>query len=136
MGFVVLSACHPAAPDGLIGLWSVEFKGGDGVAYSGTLEVTESTGAGLYKGSLEMQFKANDGNVEYSAVHEDAWITVDGSTVTVNCTKPVVLTEDTEYIPDNFFLTRLSQNVLKGYEKDIKSIGGRVTLTKVRGLHT
>lgn len=128
---LVLEACHRqvAVDASLMGHWSVQYHGGDGIAYSGVLDVARSTGAGLYSGTLQLGFRGPR-RLADTLVMEDAQITVQGSQVTVNCTKPVVLTEDSEYVPDNFVLRRLRQNVLKGYERDILSINGTVILTK------
>ena len=135
----VLAACHPSADhsaasspsplaDGLMGAWAVQFRGGDGITYSGTLEVSKRTGEGAYRGDLLLRFKLDDSG--YSEVEEDARITVEDGRIIVICAKPVVLTEDTEYVPDNFLLARVSQNVLKGYEKDVISVGDNATMIR------
>jgi hypothetical protein len=135
-GLAALAGCSVAEPqstadagdaDGMLGNWAVDLRGGDSITYTGTLEVLKSTGPGSYRGNLRLEFTANDG--EQEAVEEDAYISVHGSQVAVTCRKPVVVTENGEYIPDNFYLTRHG-SVMTGVEKDILSIGGTVTVTR------
>lgn len=136
LGLAGLSACGnraapaaAAAAEGLAGSsWSVDLRGRDGITYSGTMEVIRSLGAGAYRGYLKIGFEDPDG--VYEAVQEDATITEEGDHIIVISSKPVVLTENGEYVPDNFYLKRQGSNVLQGYEKDVLSIGGTVTLTK------
>jgi hypothetical protein len=113
-----------------MGPWNVLLLGGDGITYEGTLNVAERTGEGLYKGELLMQFSSAAGN-RTSTVEEDAEISVFGDTIMVICKKPVVVTEDADYLPDNFLVTRSGPGELKGIEKDVESIGGTVTMTKI-----
>jgi hypothetical protein len=138
-----LAACDPASPsvsaassqavtsgpDGMMGQWSVEILGFDGLTYSGVLDVTQRTGDGLYKGDLALQFQQQSGG-QSSEVEQDARVTVDGNTVIVICTRAVVVTEDADYTADNFLLMRSGPNLLKGYDKDTHSIVGNVTMTK------
>jgi hypothetical protein len=112
-----------------MGPWDVRLLGGDGITYLGTLNVAERTGDGVYKGDLLMQFSAAGNRT--STVEEDAEITVNGDTIMVICRKPVVVTEDADYLPDNFLVTRSGPGELKGIEKDVEAIGGTVTMTKI-----
>jgi hypothetical protein len=137
----LLAACSPAEPnapaaqsdpDGMLGAWSVEFRGGDGVAYVGTLDVLNRTGPGTYRGDLKLGYTDSTGADK--GVEEDASIEVHGNHVAVTCSKPVVLTEDSDYVPDNFYLTRQGRSMLKGYEKDVAKIDGTVTLTRQAGV--
>lgn len=132
-GLVMLSAVHRAAPavatDWLNGSsWAVDLRGRDGITYTGTMEVNRSVGAGAYRGYLKIGFEDPAGH--YEAVQEDALITVEGNHVTVLSSRPVVITENGEYVPDNFYLTRQGGTVLQGIEKDVLQVGGTVTLTR------
>jgi hypothetical protein len=136
-GLAALAACgqveldaasEPPDTDGMLGTWAVDFRAGDGVTYLGTLDVLKSTGPGSYRGNLRFEFTSERGDDE--AVEEDAYISVQGRQVAVNCRKPVVVTENGDYVPDNFYLTRQGGNVMKGIEKDILAVGGTATFTK------
>lgn len=111
----------------MMGEWLVDYVSSTGYTANGTLRVTQSLGGGGFRGVLVLGY-VNGG--ESKQVQQDAVITVQGSTVTLNASNPVYLKGNGRYNPDNYTLTIGSNNLLRGENSDSKGAGGAVVVSR------
>lgn len=110
------------------GDWLVDYVSPTGYTANGSLRVTRSTGNGSYRGVLVLAFVNSEGQAK--RVQQDATITVQGNTVTVNGSNPVYLQGTGVYNADNYTLTISSSNLLRGNNSDAKGVGGAVVISR------
>ncbi|WP_411884668.1 DUF4189 domain-containing protein [Polaromonas sp. YR568] len=111
----------------MMGEWLVDYVSSTGYTANGTLRVTQSLGGGGFRGVLVLAF-VNGG--ESKQVQQDAAITVQGNTVTLNASNPVYLKGKGNYNADNFTLAIGSNNLLRGENADAKGAGGAVVVSR------
>jgi hypothetical protein len=111
----------------MMGEWLVDYVSTTGYTANGTLRVTQSLGGGGFRGVLVLGF-VNGG--ESKQVQQDAIITVQGNTVTLNASNPVYLKGNGRYNADNYTLTIGSNNLLRGENSDAKGAGGAVVVSR------
>ena len=112
----------------MLGEWLVDYVSPTGYTANGSLRVTQSTGNGSYRGVLVLAFVNTEGTAK--RVQQDASITVQGNTVTVNGSNPVYLQGTGIYNADNYTLTIGSNNLLRGNNSDAKGVGGAVVISR------
>ena len=117
-----------AAGFAMLGEWLVDYVSPTGYTANGSLRVTQSTGNGSYRGVLVLAFVNTEGTAK--RVQQDASITVQGNTVTVNGSNPVYLQGTGIYNADNYTLTIGSNNLLRGNNSDAKGVGGAVVISR------
>lgn len=119
----------PANPEFQIqGSWHVEYLGSDGLDYSGTLQVNEKTGTGIYAGLMVLSFTNIRGRPE--KVQQDARITVRENTVIVQGSNPIYLLGSGSYDADTLTLRITGPDVLEGKGDDVDGPGGPVIITR------
>lgn len=111
----------------MMGEWLVDYVSTSGYTANGTLRVTQSLGGGGFRGVLVLGY-VNGG--EAKQVQQDAVITVQGNTVTLNASNPVYLKGNGNYSADNFTMTIGSNNLLRGQNADAKGAGGAVVVSR------
>ena len=112
----------------ILGEWLVDYVSPTGYTANGSLRVTQSTGNGSYRGVLVLAFVNTEGTAK--RVQQDASITVQGNTVTVNGSNPVYLQGTGIYNADNYTLTIASPNLMRGNNSDAKGVGGAVVISR------
>lgn len=113
----------------MLGEWEVDYATTEGDIANGTLRVNKRVGNGVFGGVLVLSTEIDGQTIRNQ---QDALITVEGKTVTVNCSNPVYLVggDGYHYEPDNYTLTIANNNVLKGINKDSAGAGGIIVLIK------
>lgn len=121
---------HKAAAAGfpMLGEWLVDYVSPTGYTANGSLRVSESLGNGGFRGVLVLAFVSSSG--ESKRVQQDATITVQGDSVTVNGSNPVYLLGSGIYNADNYTLAIASSNLMRGKNSDTKGVGGAVVLSR------
>ncbi|CAN7358843.1 DUF4189 domain-containing protein [Polaromonas sp. LjRoot131] len=112
----------------MMGEWLVDYVSPTGYTANGSLRVSQNLGGGSYRGVLVLGFTNTEG--ESKRVQQDAIITVQGDSVTVNASNPVYLLGTGKYNADNYFLTVSSANLLRGKNSDTKGVGGAVVISR------
>lgn len=113
----------------MLGEWEVDYASTEGDTSNGTLRVNKRVGSGVFRGDLVLSTEIDGQKIQNQ---QDALITVEGKTVTINCSNPVYLVggDGYHYEPDNYTLTVANNNVLKGINKDSVGTGGIIVLIK------
>lgn len=111
----------------MMGEWLVDYVSSTGYTANGTLRVTQSLGGGGFRGVLVLAYVSGG---ESKQVQQDAIITVQGNTVTLNASNPVYLKGNGRYNADNYTLTIGSNNLLRGENADAKGAGGAVVVSR------
>lgn len=112
----------------MMGEWLVDYVSSTGYTANGTLRVRENLGNGSFRGVLVLGFTNSEGQAK--RVQQDAMITVQGDTVTLNGSNPVYLLGTGKYNADNYTLNIGSQNLLRGQNSDAKGAGGAVVISR------
>ena len=111
----------------MLGEWGVDYTTARGYSANGVLRVNNAVGNGVFRGVLVLTYTFNG---EAKRIQEDALITVQAETITINGSNPVFLVGTGSYNPDNYTTTIVSNNVLKGVNKDNAGAGGIIVLIK------
>lgn len=111
----------------MLGEWLVDYVSDTGYTANGSLRVTESFGKGAFRGVLVLNF-VNGG--ESKRVQQDAMVTVQGDTATLNGSNPVYLLGTGRYNADNYTLAVASPNLMRGKNSDTKGVGGAVVISR------
>lgn len=119
---------RPAAGFAMLGEWLVDYVSPNGYTANGSLRVTQNLGGGNYRGMLVLGYTNTEGVAK--RVQQDAMVTVQGNTVTVNGSNPVYLLGTGKYNADNYTLTIASSNLMRGNNTDAKGVGGAVVISR------
>jgi len=111
----------------MLGEWTVDYTTARGYSANGVLRVDSAAGNGVFRGVLVLTYASNG---EAKRIQEDATITVQGETITINASNPVFLVGTGKYNADNYTTTIVSNTVLKGVNKDDAGAGGIIVLIK------
>ncbi len=123
------NSSRPAAGGfAMMGEWLVDYVSPTGYTANGSLRVTQNLGGGSFRGMLVLGYTSSDG--EAKRVQQDAIITVQGDSVTVNGSNPVYLQGTGKYNADNYYLSVNSANLLRGKNTDAKGVGGAVVISR------
>jgi hypothetical protein len=112
----------------MLGEWLVDYVSPTGYTANGSLRVTQNLGNGNYRGVLVLAFVNSEGQAK--RVQQDAAVTVQGNTVTVNASNPVYLLGTGKYNADNYTLAIASANLMRGNNSDAKGVGGAVVISR------
>ena len=111
----------------MLGEWALDYTTARGYSANGTLRVNNAVGNGVFRGVLVLSYTSNGVTKQ---IQEDTLITVQGETITINGSNPVYLSGTGSYNADNYTLNKVSNNVLKGVNKDSAGAGGIIVLIK------
>ena len=111
----------------MLGEWLVDYVSGSGYTANGTLNVRENIGGGRFRGVLVLSF-SNGG--QSKRVQQQALLTVQGSSVTVEGSDPVYLMGEGTYNADSYSLTVGSTNLMRGTNTDTRGKTGVVVISR------
>jgi len=118
-----------AAPGfAMLGEWLVDYVSSSGYTANGSLRVNQNLGNGNYRGMLVLGYTNSEGVAK--RVQQDAMVTVQGNTVTINGSNPVYVLGTGKYNADNYTLTIASPNLMRGNNSDAKGVGGVVVISR------
>jgi len=109
-------------PFEMLGQWKLTYVDGRGCPYVGDLYVQRRTSSSTYVG-YQRHVTTCTGN----HIHQDASIQVTGSEVNITYSNP-----PPNYYADNYHLTRVSDTILQGVNRDALDNGQAVRLTKIK----
>jgi len=111
----------------MLGEWTLDYTTARGYSANGTVRVTSAVGNGVFRGVIALSYTSNGVTKQ---IQEDALITVQGETISINASNPVYVSGSGNYNADNYSLNKISNNVLKGVNNDNAGAGGIIVLIK------
>lgn len=108
-----------------LGEWTADYTTSRGYSAKGIMNVTEFVGKGVYRGVLTWTYAGGENKAK-----EDVLISVNGDTVTINGSNPIVFIGRGTYDADNYTTTMIGGTVLNGVNRDSSGNEGIVVFVK------